>query len=371
MDQPRDGGLCWSLDLWPTIDRDAWVLGCSPSDPFDNPHYANALSQPTLATTRKSYGRWLSFLASRGWLDPAQPAVERVTLQRLGAYFNTLRRAKNAAGTITGRFSGLSRALKIIAPGKDVAWICRPGGPTIYSLLPRHVPVRTVPDTGVLFDWTLEMMDQAREAGVQSTASLVAYRDGLFLAFLAGKGRRLRSMALLRIGHEFIERDGCFRIELKPSQVKTKKRDHFNFPEELTPYIRHYLNVVRPALLSGRAADPLWISAQGTACTAKALQSRVFKRTLARFGVSFGPHRFRHAIVTTAALRAPQHKHLGAAALGITPAVAEKNYNLASQVEATRTFAQAMERRHRKLMQSPQKGPTPSELRARMMRRGR
>jgi hypothetical protein len=123
-------------------------------------------------------------------------------------------------------------------------------------------------------------------------------------------------------------------------------------------YIHHYLNVVRPALLSGLAADKLWISGRGTPCTQKALQSQVFTRTQARFGVGFGPHRFRHAIVTTAALRAPQHKHLGAAALGITPAVAEKNYNLAGQVEATRTFAQAMERRHRKLMQSPQKGPT-------------
>ena len=115
--------------------------------------------------------------------------------------------------------------------------------------------------------------------------------------FLAGKGRRLRSMALLSIGHEFIERDGCFRIELEASQVKTKKRDHFDLPKQLTPYIRHYLNVVRPALLSGRAADPLWISAQGTACTAKALRSQAFTRTQARFGVGFGPHRFRHAIV--------------------------------------------------------------------------
>ena len=208
MDQPRDGGLCWSLDRWPAADRDTWILGCSPSDPFDDdPHYANTLSEATLAMTGKSYGRWLSFLASRGWLDPSQPALERVTLHRLGAYFNTLRRAGNADWSIIGRFTGLSRALKIIAPGTDVAWICRPGGPTIYSLLPRHVPVRTAPDTEVLFYWAVEMMDQAREAGVLSAQALVAYRDGLFLALLAIRARRLRSMSLLRIGHEFIERD--------------------------------------------------------------------------------------------------------------------------------------------------------------------
>jgi hypothetical protein len=143
------------------------------------------------------------------------------------------------------------------------------------------------------------------------------------------------------------------------------------FARCFTPYIHHYLNVVRPALLSGLAADKLWISGRGTPCTQKALQSQVFTRTQARFGVSFGPHRFRHAIVTTAALRAPQHKNLGAATLGITPAVAEKNYNLASQVEATQTFAQAMERRHRKLVQNSKNQPTPAELRASMMRRGR
>ena len=60
-----------------------------------------------------------------------------------------------------------------------------------------------------------------------------------------------------------------------------------------------------------------------------------------------------------------------AAVLHISEAVAEGSYDLADQAEASRTFAQAMNQRYRNLTRNPQKGPTPAELRARMMRRGK
>jgi hypothetical protein len=79
--------------------------GCSPGDPFDDdPHYGAALRPHSREQIRKGCGRWLCFLAARGWLDPLQPPLQRVTRERLRAYFHTLRGAGNADDTIIGRF---------------------------------------------------------------------------------------------------------------------------------------------------------------------------------------------------------------------------------------------------------------------------
>jgi hypothetical protein len=66
-------------------------------------------------------------------------------------------------------------------------------------------------------------------------------------------------------------------------------------------------------------------------------------RSKARFGVTFGPHRFRHAIATTAPLRDPTTPGLGASVMGISVAVNEAHYNRANQVLALQKLQQAIE----------------------------
>jgi hypothetical protein len=207
------------------MDRTTWIRHCTPGDPFDDPRYGATLRAPTLRFISGGYGCWLGFLAARGWLDPLQPPLQRVTRGRLRAYFRALRAAGCADYTIIARFNGLATALKILTPGQDVSWIRRPDGVTIAALLPKTKRSLMVPDSGVLFQWAVDMMDTA--------PSPREYRDGLLLALLAARGRRLRSMALLRPGQELIWRGERYRIELTPEQVKTNKPDRFNLPAQL------------------------------------------------------------------------------------------------------------------------------------------
>jgi site-specific recombinase XerC len=330
---------CWKLAEWPEQDRAIWVCNCAPGDPYDQPwcHYGGSLRPDSLHKTCKGYGRWLCFLDSRDWLDPLEPPLARVTRRRLRAYFHALRRAGNADYTIIGRFCELTMAMKILAPGADVSWIRRPDGPSIYAILPKRKRALLVPDSKVMFDWAVDMMDDA--------ASPVAFRDGLLLALLAARGRRLRSMTLIRVGEELILRSERYRIELKPWQVKTNKRDHFNLPEVLAPYVRHYLAIARPALLQGQSHDAVWITHYGKPWTAAGIQLRVWKLTRKRFGQGFGPHRFRHALATTATLRLPSHPGLAAGMMGISAQVVNEHYDRASQVEATIQVDAALARR--------------------------
>ena len=342
---------CWRPDEWPAVDQTAWTRGCTAVGPYDDPYGArrpgSTLRPDSLSKISKGYGRWFCFLDARGELDPDQPPLARVTRRRLRAYFHALRKAGNADYTIIGRFDELRKAMRILAPGVDVSWIDKPDGVSIYMLLPKIRRPMLVPDSGVLLAWAVDMMDQARAKTTAPRRRLIDYRDGLLLAMLASRGRRLRSMSVLRQGHEVLQRAEHYRVELTPDQVKTNKADHFGLPEELTPYIRHYLDAVRPALLAGRTHDAFWISLDGTQMTAKAIQTQVFARTGKAFERAFGPHRMRHAIATTAALRASGHPGLGAGVLNISGRTVEKSYNLAGQTAAALTFAALIEARRR------------------------
>ena len=73
------------------------------------------------------------------------------------------------------------------------------------------------------------------------------------------------------------------------------------------------------------------------------------KLTRGRFGIAFGPHRFRHAIATTAPMRDPSHPGVAAGLLGISKEVVEQSYNRAGQSQAAIDFDLAFTRRRTRL----------------------
>ena len=339
--------VCWKLTRWPEADRASWQRNTTPGDPFDDPRHGASLRPASLAKISKGYGRWLDFLDSQGWLAPEVAALQRVTRPRLRAYVRALNAAGNADYTILGRNNELVMAMRILTPGADVSWIRRPYGISIYAMLPKNKRPMVVPDARVLFRWGIKMMDAQLAAGAPGNP--VAFRDGLLIALLAARGRRLRSMAELRVRREMVRQEVTYRIELGPDQTKTHVHDRFDLPEALTPYVSHYLAKVRPALLAGRESDAFWIGARGAPLTAKGIEACIQRLSRVRFGVAFGPHRFRHAIATSSALRDPGSPGLAAGVLGGSAQVIEQHYNRAGQIQAARKYAQVVEQRRRKL----------------------
>lgn len=246
-----------------------------------------------------------------------------------------------------GRFAELTMALKVMVPDVDVNWVRRPDGATVYSLLPPVRRTLMVPDAGVLFEWGIQMMDKAATRA-RHIGRLAAYRDGLLIAMLAARGRRLRSMALLRVGHELVRHDDRYQIVLSKDQVKTNKADRFDLPKQLTPYVDHYLNNVRPALLGKQVTKALWVTAYGNSQSEGGIQCRIRRLSKPRFGQSFGPHRFRHAIITTVALRLSRNQDLGSDLLNISPDITERHYNRAGQCRVGARYADLIEGHRRK-----------------------
>ena len=337
---------CWHQDEWPAPDLVLWEQGCQPANPFSEPRYGADLRSDSRRKVAKGYGRWLCFLACHGWLDPLQHPFERVTRERLRHYFHELKANGNADYTIIGRFQELQMAIRIMSPGRDVSWIRKPYGVTIYAALPKKKRNLLIPDSGVLYAWALNMMDTADQAPFPMERA-TRFRNGLLFAILAARGRRIRSMSLLRIGWEIVHNGERYRIELPPEFVKTKVADSFELPASLGPYIREYIDIYRPMLLQGGSSEAFWIGSRGRPWTIKAMQERVLAHSKKRFDVAFGPHRFRHAAATTATLRGSATPALAACLLNASHGVIEGHYNRAGSVQAFQTLSELIDQKQK------------------------
>jgi integrase len=337
--------LCWPVSAWPAADQAAWLANTTPLQlRAYNRRRGTRLSPPTLHKIARGYGRWLSFLAGRYEIDAGRTALERVELPRLRAYFRALQQSGNAPGTIKGRFYELQAALRIMLPDCDPSFIGHLDGMSMHVRLRVRQRVLPVPPCEVLMDWGLEMMQRAHEHPLQR-CRLVAYRDGLLIAILTLRGRRARSVAAFRVDQEIRRVGDIFRVDLVAGQVKTVKPDQFDLPPELTPYMEHYLNAIRPALLRGRHSDSFWVSSCGTPIDEHQMGSRMHVISRRRFGYTFGTHRFRHSISTGLAEHEPDNPGLAAAHLGISPEVVSAHYNRATQGLAHRRFNSMLDRR--------------------------
>lgn len=339
---------CWKFTEWPDLDQQTWIAGCAPASLFEGPRPGAAWREATRTGVMKGYGRWLCFLARTGQLEPDTPPLARVSENRVLEYWAEMRDAGNADSTIIGRIGHLAMALGAMNPGADIGWIRKIGDETYYRLLRNRRRQMQAPDADVLFDWGVGLMDEAQSAR-QNDVALRQFRDGLLIAMFASRGRRLRSMSLVRVGLEMRRGNDGYRIDLTRDQVKTDQADSFDLPACLVPYIEHYLRVVRPALVRGQYLTALWVKAGGGALSSKGIQTMIGWRSKARFGYTFGPHRFRHAIVTTATLKAPEHPGLGAQLLGISEAVARQHYTLASTNHAVGGLDDLIATRRREL----------------------
>jgi hypothetical protein len=337
------------LDAWPARDHALWQEGLRKRGPFDSPYadarlaYASGLAAASIRKALKSHGRWLGFLRDRGMLDAAAHPLDRVTLPRLGQYFEALRAAGNADHTIVGYFAGLRSALRILAPERDSSFVSKPNGTTIRSLLPMRKRQFAVPDASVLFAWSLELIEAAQRTA-DPYAAAILLRDGLLIAIFASRARRLRAMAGLRLGRELRREGERYVVDLPLELVKTRKRDRFLLPAALDEPMRAYLDIARPGLLQGKIHDAIWVGSSGDPLTARGITAVVERRSRERFGITFRPHRFRHAIGTTLPLKLPEHPGLAAAFLGGSRGVIQESYNRSGQAAATAMFLEQRER---------------------------
>jgi hypothetical protein len=95
-------------------------------------------------------------------------------------------------------------------------------------------------------------------------------------------------------------------ILLHASDTKAKRPESFRVPAPLLPYLRRYLEEIRPRLIGRSSHDGLWASYRGQPLSDGQIYQIARARILKEFGKAMGLHDFRRAASTFLAMDAPE-----------------------------------------------------------------
>jgi hypothetical protein len=168
--------------------------------------------------------------------------------------------------------------------------------------------------------------------------------------FLAYHPLRLRNLSSLRIGCHLIVEDDPIVLKIDSAETKTRQGIEQQLSPRLAWVMRRYIDWYRPVLLRawGRwhapAADELWVSRDGSPCTAETFRNIIAKHLIGANDLPLSPHLFRSMAATTVSIEAPGSVDLIPAILTHrSHRTGEQYYNLASSLGASRAFASALD----------------------------
>lgn len=337
----RGRRVAWPVEAWPEPDRRAWARASEPAGLLDDAGAADGWRDASRRSAVGAYGRFLAFLAARGALEPAAGPGGRVTPASVERYVAAVR-ASCASVTAASYVGTLGMTVQAMVPERDWAGLWRVQARLQrLTRLSRNKRARVVPAVDLVtlgFDLMAEAEGLAPAAPRQAA---LAYRDGLMIALLASRPVRQGNFLAIEIGRHLLRLGEGWLLRSEGEETKTRRPLELPLPAALDGALARYLGHVRPLLLElGRRRFPLgraraagqrlWVSGDGTPCTAGALQKLLAKRTTARFGRVINTHLFRDCAATSIATDDPDHVLLAAQLLGhATLRTTERHYVVA------------------------------------------
>lgn len=342
--------LSLKLKEWPAGDRRALEAAFSTgSDLFDKVGLAVNWRPGTRDKVIKSYGAFAHCLARHGTLDMNVSPVDRMTRDNIRLFVSDLRSRNVASKTVASMVRDLREAIRVMCPGslpEDLVLASR-------TLDRTATPSRDQRDQLVapstLFYAGIKRMKRFKATAASDPIAGVNFADGLMMSMEAIKALRLRNLTSMLVGENIVENqlDG-FELRYKPHETKTRAEIRARMPNELVPWLKLWIDVVRPTLLrvAGRESRAMWITTRGTDMKPITLYYRFCKATEEETGKRINPHLCRKIIVTGIAIGAPEKIELAPGALDHTSRRHTKDsYDLADDLAASRTVVNIVGRR--------------------------
>jgi integrase/recombinase XerD len=249
-------------DQWPKADIEAFAKVYGPGDVFDETAGPGAhLAEGTRKMMRTAWRHWLCFLAEHYPDDLLKPPTDRITPERVRALVDHIS-AETRSTSVANVVSNLFYAARLIAPEGDWRWLASIKRRLAARAKPEDRFDRLVPPWQIL-DFGIELRDEALRLPRSHKQREIQYRDGLLIALLSLWHIRRRSITALSVSWHLEFDDAGINILLHPEDTKAKRAESFRVPEQLVPYLLHYLKEIRPRLLSRREHDGLWASYKG------------------------------------------------------------------------------------------------------------
>ncbi len=342
--------LSLKLREWPAGDRRALEAAFSKgSDLFDDAGLAMGWRPKTKSKVIKSYGAFLHCLSRHDALDPMLEPIDRINRANIVLFVGDLRGRTVASATVATMVRDLREAIRVMCPSvkhEDLINASR-------TLDRRIVPSRDQRDQLVapstLFYAGIKRMKRFKAAAATDAIAGVKYADGLMMAMEAIKALRLRNLSGMLVDHNIVENQlDAYELRYEPHETKTWARIRAQLPEKLAPWIKHWLEIVRPNLprVSGRESRAMWVTTRGSDMAEITLYYRFCKATEEETGKRINVHLCRKIIVTGIAIGAPEMIELAPGSLDHTSRRHTKDaYDLADDLAASRAVNDIVGRR--------------------------
>ena len=352
------------VNEWPEADREAFRAAYEPGDIFDETAGPGAhLAEGTRKAIKFAYRRWLGFLKANYPDDLSLPPAERITPERVRAFIEHLS-AETRPTSVAIAAAHLYYAARLIAPTTDWAWL-RSVKSRLAVSCPARGSIRSAGPPWHTLDFGIELMDEALTLPLSGHKQReIQYRDGLLLALLSLWPIRRRSLAALTVSRHLEFDDAGVNILLHPSDTKAKRAESFRVPEQLLPYLMHYLRKYDRACSARSNHDGFWASYQGRPLARRPDLRHRPRADLSKFGKAMGLHDFRRAAATFLAMDAPEKIGLIPGVLQhASPDVSDQHYNLARSMQAGQRFAAHLSKARNRLRSvSPRTRANPCAL---------
>lgn len=330
---------CMPIDEWPERDRAAWEIAMREGGLLDERGPAAHWRPDTRKKVAASYGRYMTFLDTNGWLDPLAPPKAHMTPDLLQAYVTELE-IQVAPVTLRGRIVDLAEAYRVMIPDAEFGYLRRAQRRLSARARPTRDKKRRVVPVHQLVKLGLKLLDGAEKGYFKRESWRAAqYRDGLIILLLACRPIRRRNLAEMRIGKELWKLDGTYTLSFEAAQMKGKRAHKRSLEPLLTSYFDCYLERYRPILLLETETDFVWLSTMKRPMAHGAIYDRVRKHTEAAFGHAVNLNLFRDCAMTSLADESPAHVWLSMAVLGHADTrIGEQAYNQACDTKAVDTY---------------------------------
>jgi integrase/recombinase XerD len=331
---------------WPATDRLLWQQGFGQDDPFAQVR----LSEASQARCMWAWRRFLAFLKTEEPEALDLHPGERLTAERVRLLAAELAKT-NAPNSVATILQGLHAGARVMMPDRDWSWL-RAIKDRVRASAPAPSRMGPVVTSSQLLELGLKLMDANRPELARriGKSAAIAYRDGLMIALLAFHPLRPKNLTALEIGRHVIQEDERWFIVVPRTETKTRRHIEFDIPEMLIPYLKDYLEIVRPQMLPRGSCAALWVNFRGRPLSYVTI-CKVFVRLSGHLGFRIEPHDVRDAAATTWAIERPEQIGVSRDLLSHADLrTTERHYNRARGIEASRAYGRLIADIRRKKM---------------------
>ena len=293
-------------------------------------------SPATYKSYADSVAAYLWYLDSKDLLDVDASLANLVTPEHVDGYFDYLLQHGNAPYSILGRFGSLHAAMRMMPPDGDFGFVVKPDGLPLRQIMEMRRRVLFVPDSRHNVFWAEALFRDAL-ALPPGLSRQLQIRDATIIVIFAELAPRARAMQELQLCH--LQHNGEEWILRQEGSIMKRQETVLELP--LSPRVGtildRYIAVERRELLKGQDHDALWAGKNGHPLGRSGVKLMIAARARKRYGVGFGPQRFRTSLTTTRAMVGGGHPFDPSLILGHGPTTSLRYYNRANAIGATRT----------------------------------